>query len=495
MKIPLLYKELRALQGPTFEGRGYRELKLCIKRMVEEGRLHTADKEADIEQAMETAIIVSREIGMSPEGIRACLISPFVTDSSQLPLIGKTMGDSVATILEGIINIQQLYKKNTSIKTENFRNLLVSFAKDMRVILIMIASCTNTMRKMSAFCSDDKAKSRLANLPSYSADYMEQIAGEASFLYAPLAHKLGLYKIKSELEDISLKILEHDAYYHIKEKLNTTKAARDKYIDNFIKPIEEQLTQQGLKFHIKGRTKSIHSIWQKMKKQKCEFEGVYDLFAIRIILDSPLQKEKAQCWQAYSIITDMYQPNPKRLRDWLSIPKSNGYESLHITVLGPEQKWVEVQIRTERMDDIAEHGLAAHWRYKGVKTGERGIENWLSSIRTALEVGDNMLMMDQFKTDLQTDEVYIFTPKGDLHKLIAGATVLDFAYSIHTNIGDHCTGAIVNDKNASMTEAGERRPGDHPHLGQSDAKGSMAGLCGDGQGKIEDSSVAQRDTG
>ena len=452
MKIPLLYKELRALQGPTFEGRGYRELKLCIKRMVEEGRLHTADKEADIEQAMETAIIVSREIGMSPEGIRACLISPFVTDSSQLPLIGKTMGDSVATILEGIINIQQLYKKNTSIKTENFRNLLVSFAKDMRVILIMIASCTNTMRKMSAFCSDDKAKSRLADLPSYSTDYMEQIAVEASFLYAPLAHKLGLYKIKSELEDISLKILEHDAYYHIKEKLNTTKAARDKYIDNFIKPIEEQLTQQGLKFHIKGRTKSIHSIWQKMKKQKCEFEGVYDLFAIRIILDSPLQKEKAQCWQAYSIITDMYQPNPKRLRDWLSIPKSNGYESLHITVLGPEQKWVEVQIRTERMDDIAEHGLAAHWRYKGVKTGERGIENWLSSIRTALEVGDNMLMMDQFKTDLQTDEVYIFTPKGDLHKLIAGATVLDFAYSIHTNIGDHCTGAIVNDKNASMRQ-------------------------------------------
>ncbi len=452
MKLVPLYKELRSLQGNTFKGKHYRELRQHIERMASTSTLPPAEQQAQVIHAIETAIIVSREIGMSPEGIKACLIAPFCSDTSQIDHVRKNMGDSVATILDGIISVQQLYHRNTSIKTDNFRNLLVSFAKDMRVILLMIASCTNIMRKMSMLCSEDKEKGEGSNSPEYTPEYMERIAGEASFLYAPLAHKLGLYKIKSELEDISLKILEHDAYYHIKEKLNTTKKARDKYIENFIAPVEQKLKEQGLKFHIKGRTKSIHSIWQKMKKQKCDFEGVYDLFAIRIILDSPLQKEKAQCWQVYSIITDMYQPNPRRLRDWLSIPKSNGYESLHITVLGPEQKWVEVQIRTERMDDIAEHGLAAHWRYKGVKGGERGIENWLSSIRTALEEGDSMQMMDQFKTDLQSDEVYIFTPKGDLHKLIAGATVLDFAYSIHTNIGDHCTGAIVNEKNAPLRQ-------------------------------------------
>ena len=452
MKLVPLYKELRSLQGNTFKGKHYRELRQHIERMASTSTLPPAEQQAQVIHAIETAIIVSREIGMSPEGIKACLIAPFCSDTSQIDHVRKNMGDSVATILDGIISVQQLYHRNTSIKTDNFRNLLVSFAKDMRVILLMIASCTNIIRKMSVLCSEDKEKGEGSNSPEYTPEYMERIAGEASFLYAPLAHKLGLYKIKSELEDISLKILEHDAYYHIKEKLNTTKKARDKYIENFIAPVEQKLKEQGLKFHIKGRTKSIHSIWQKMKKQKCDFEGVYDLFAIRIILDSPLQKEKAQCWQVYSIITDMYQPNPRRLRDWLSIPKSNGYESLHITVLGPEQKWVEVQIRTERMDDIAEHGLAAHWRYKGVKGGERGIENWLSSIRTALEEGDSMQMMDQFKTDLQSDEVYIFTPKGDLHKLIAGATVLDFAYSIHTNIGDHCTGAIVNEKNAPLRQ-------------------------------------------
>ena len=463
--IIILYKELRPLQSGSFEGQAYRDLKQYIIKAVSDNNVKarfyegggnipvsTRQIRQQMVQALETAIIVSREIGMSSEGIKACLLAPFVSNDNQIADIRKSMGNSVAAILEGMMNIQQLYRKNASNKTDNFRNLLVSFAKDMRVILLMIANCANMMRKMSALCSEDKEKDAVANLPDYSEAFMERIAGEASFLYAPLAHKLGLYKIKSELEDISLKILEHDAYYHIKEKLNTTKKARDKYIDNFIQPVERKLQEQGLKFHIKGRTKSIHSIWQKMKKQKCDVEGVYDLFAIRIILDSPIQKEKAQCWQAYSVITDMYQPNPKRLRDWLSIPKSNGYESLHITVLGPENKWVEVQIRTERMDDIAEHGLAAHWRYKGVKNGERGIENWLSSIRTALEEGDGMQMMDQFTTDLQTDEVYIFTPKGDLHKLVAGATVLDFAYSIHTNIGDHCTGAIVNDKNASMRQ-------------------------------------------
>ena len=300
----------------------------------------------------------------------------------------------------------------------------------MRVILIMIADRVNLMRQIR-----DTANTK---------DKVE-VSREAAYLYAPLAHKLGLYKLKSELEDLSLKYLEHDAYYMIREKLSETKQSRDAYIEKFIKPISERLTAAGLNFHIKGRTKSIHSIWQKMKKQKCPFEGVYDLFAIRIILDAPVEREKMQCWQVYSIVTDMYQPNPKRLRDWLSVPKSNGYESLHITVLGPEQKWVEVQIRTERMDEVAERGVAAHWRYKGVK-GETGLDEWLTNIRQMLETSDGMEAMDQFKMDLYEDEVYVFTPKGDLLKFPKGAIVLDMAYHIHSKIGNACVGARIDNK-------------------------------------------------
>ena len=266
-----------------------------------------------------------------------------------------------------------------------------------------------------------------------------------------MAHKLGLYKLKSELEDLSLKYLEHDAYYMIKDKLNATKRSRDAYIEKFIQPIDDKLKQMCIKCHIKGRTKSIHSIWQKMKKQQCGFEGIYDLFAIRIIIDSPIDQEKMLCWQTYSLITDMYQPNPKRLRDWLSVPKSNGYESLHITVLGPENKWVEVQIRTERMDEIAERGLAAHWRYKGIK-GESGLDEWLGNIRSALESNDNLQLMDQFKMDLYEDEVFVFTPKGDLIKFPKGATILDFAYRIHSGIGNKCVGGRINGRNVPIRE-------------------------------------------
>ena len=287
---------------------------------------------------------------------------------------------------------------------------------------------------------------------SENEEARQQVSNEAAYLYAPLAHKLGLYKLKSELEDLSLKYTEHDVYYHIKDKLNATKASRDKYIAAFIEPIQKKLEQAGLKFHMKGRTKSIHSIYQKMKKQKCPFEGVYDLFAIRIIIDSPIEKEKQECWQVYSIVTDMYMPNPKRLRDWLSVPKSNGYESLHTTVMGPEGKWVEVQIRTERMDDIAERGLAAHWRYKGVK-GETGLDEWLTTIRETLENADSDLdVMDQFKLELYEDEVFVFTPKGDLYKLAKGATVLDFAFTIHSKLGCKCIGAKVNGKNAQLRQ-------------------------------------------
>ena len=306
----------------------------------------------------------------------------------------------------------------------------------MRVVLIMIADRVNLMRQIRD-TQNTEAKTRAAE--------------EASYLYAPLAHKLGLYKLKSELEDLSLKYLEHDAYYMIKENLNATKRSRDAYIEKFIAPLGEKLAGMGIKCHIKGRTKSIHSIWQKMKKQKCGFNGIYDLFAIRIIIDSPLSEEKMQCWQAYSLITDMYQPNPKRLRDWLSVPKSNGYESLHITVLGPENKWVEVQIRTERMDEIAEKGLAAHWRYKGIKS-ESGLDDWLKNIRAALENNDNLQLMDQFKMDLYEDEVFVFTPKGDLLKFPKGAPILDFAYHIHSGVGNKCVGGKINGKNVPIRE-------------------------------------------
>ena len=385
--------------------------------------------------SLQTAAIAVKDIGLKRDSVIAILLHQSVQDGYiTLEDIDNRFGKSVAKIIYGLIRIQTLYQKNPIIESENFRNLLLSFAEDMRVILIMIADRVNLMRQIRD--AEDK-------------EAQHKVAEEASYLYAPLAHKLGLYQLKRELEDLSLKYLEHDAYYLIKDKLNATKASRDAYINQFIAPVRERLTAGGLRFHIKGRTKSIHSIWQKMKKQKCGFEGIYDLFAIRIILDTPLEKEKIQCWQAYSIVTDMYQPNPKRLRDWLSVPKSNGYECLHITVLGPEKKWVEVQIRTERMDEIAEHGLAAHWRYKGIKE-EGGLDDWLASIRAALEAGDNLEVMDQFKSDLYEKEIYVFTPKGDLLKFPKGATILDFAYHIHSKVGNQCVGGKINAKNVSL---------------------------------------------
>ena len=381
--------------------------------------------------SFQTAHIVVEEIGLRRDSVLAVLLRPGIEEGAvTVEEVRTQYGESVARILHGLQRIQELYQKNPVIETENFRNLLLSFAEDMRVILIMIADRVNLMRQIR----DTKHEEAKRN-----------VSEEAAYLYAPLAHKLGLYKLKSELEDLSLKYLEHDSYYHIKDKLSETKKSRDAYIERFIKPISEKLTEAGLKFHIKGRTKSIHSIWQKMKKQKCQFEGVYDLFAIRIIIDTPIDKEKMYCWQTFAIITSMYQPNPKRLRDWLSVPKSNGYESLHITVLGPEQKWVEVQIRTERMDEVAERGVAAHWRYKGVKS-ETGLDEWLTNIRLMLETSDGMEAMDQFKMDLYEDEVFVFTPKGDLYKFPKGATVLDFAYHIHSKIGNACVGARINNK-------------------------------------------------
>jgi GTP pyrophosphokinase len=387
--------------------------------------------------AAQTAAILEEEIGLKGDAIQAVYLIPEIEDGRlTMEQVKERYDDQVVRILHGLNRIQQLYQKNPVVESENFRNLLLSFAEDMRVILIMIADRVNLMRQIR---DTERVDAKL------------EVSQEAAYLYAPLAHKLGLYKLKSELEDLSLKYMEHDAYYMIKEKLNETKASRDAYIASFIKPVEEKVKAAGIKCHIKGRTKSIHSIWQKMQKQKCPFEGVYDLFAIRIIIDCPEELEKMQCWQAYSIVTDMYQPNPKRLRDWLSVPKSNGYESLHITVLGPEQKWVEVQIRTERMDEIAERGVAAHWRYKGVK-GEGGLDEWLTNIRTMLESSEGLEAMDQFKMDLYEDEVFVFTPKGDLFKFPVGATVLDFAYHIHSKIGNQCTGGRINGKAVSFRQ-------------------------------------------
>lgn len=321
-----------------------------------------------------------------------------------------------------------------TMKTENFRNLLVGQAADMRVILILIALNVVMLRRVK---------------DTHAVAEQQHLSVLAANVYAPLAHKLGLYRMKSELEDLSLKYLEHDAYYMIKENLNATKKSRDAYIERFLAPIREKLDASGLKYHMKGRTKSIHSIWQKMKKQKCGFNGVYDLFAIRIILDSKPKNEVGDCWKVFSLITDMYESNLKRLRDWVTVPKSNGYESLHITVLGPEDKWVEVQIRTERMDEVAEHGLAAHWRYKGIKSSADGVDTWLAGIRSALESGEDPQLS---KESLHETAIYVFTPKGDLYKLPAGATLLDFAYSIHTGVGNKCVGGIVNGKNVPIRQ-------------------------------------------
>ena len=432
-----LTKEIHEMLNDTLTGTDVERLRTHIHSEIEARHIERDRFGLNpVLKALMTAKVAVGDIGLRRDSLLAIMLYESVLRGHyDTTLARKDFGEGVATILQGLVRVQELYSKTPIVESENFRNLLLSFAEDMRVVLIMIADRVCLMRQ-------------IRDTPNKEAQH--EVAEEASYLYAPLAHKLGLYQLKSELEDLSLKYLEHDAYYLIKEKLNATKRSRDAYIERFIGPVSKHLTEAGLKFHIKGRTKSIHSIWQKMKKQKCGVDGIYDLFAIRIILDSPLEKEKMQCWQAYSIVTDMYQPNPKRLRDWISVPKSNGYECLHITVLGPEQKWVEVQIRTERMDEVAEHGLAAHWRYKGVKADGGGMEEWLASIRTALEAGDNLEVMDQFKLDLYEDEVYAFTPKGDLLMFPKGATVLDFAYHIHSRVGDTCVGGKVNGKNVSF---------------------------------------------
>ena len=462
-----LYQKIREQIAPTLQEGDEERVRQMVMNAIES---HQVNRDVfglnPILLSFQTAQLVVEEIGLRRDGVMAVLLRPNVEQGLiTIDEVRTHFGESIARILHGLQRIQELYQKNPVIESENFRNLLLSFAEDMRVILIMIADRVNLMRQIKD--ANIEVRGQKSEVRENSR---REVSQEAAYLYAPLAHKLGLYKLKSELEDLSLKYLEHDAYYHIKEKLSETKKNRDAYIQRFIQPVSDRLSEAGLTFHIKGRTKSIHSIWQKMKKQQCAFEGVYDLFAIRIILEvrgeglevrEQHRREIMQCWQAFAIVTSMYQPNPKRLRDWISVPKTNGYESLHITVLGPEQKWVEVQIRTERMDEVAERGVAAHWRYKGVKS-ESGLDDWLTNIRSMLETSDGMEAMDQFKMDLYEDEVFVFTPKGDLYKFPKGATVLDFAYHIHSKIGSSCVGARINNKVVTLRQ--ELQSGDQVEI-------------------------------
>ncbi len=345
--------------------------------------------------------------------------------------------DDIAHVVHGLLHVAPLYKKQAAVENENFHRLLLTFAEDVRVILIMTVDRLSLMRTINHHPNEK---------------FVHEIASESRYLYAPLAHKLGLYAIKTELEDLSLKYLNNKVFSQIATRLQETKQERDQYVEDFIKPIDERLRQEGLKFELKGRTKSINSIWQKMQKQGVDLSGIYDLFAIRIILDTTPKDEKRACWLAYSIVTDIYKANPSRFKDWITIPKSNGYESLHITVYGPGDKWVEVQIRSRRMDETAERGVAAHWRYKGIKS-EGNVDQWMNEVREMLEASGQegqMSLMRSMDINLYNDEVFVFTPKGDLIRLPQGATILDFAFHIHSRVGSTCMGGKVDGKNQKI---------------------------------------------
>ncbi len=392
--------------------------------------------EPEILHALSVARIIAGEMGLGLTSIITALLHDSYNNLSLTPKeLEKEFGKKVVEILNGFSRITSIDSMQSSYQAENFRKLLLSLADDVRVILIKLIERLEYMR----------------NLDNAPEKERVPMASETYFLYAPLAHRLGFYNIKSEMEDLAVKYLEPEQYNYVDCRLRQTTASRNKLIRDFSVPLKEKLEKQGFRFTIKSRTKSIHSIMLKMKKQSVEFEEVYDLFAVRIIIDSPGENEKSDCWRAYSIVTDLYQPNPSRLRDWISIPKSNGYESLHTTVVGPRGKWVEVQIRSMRMDEIAEKGLAAHFKYKGIK-GEGGLDSWLSKMREILESPEkeDNAFIDQVRSGLYTDEVFVFTPKGDLRQLPAGATVLDFAFEIHTDVGSSCVGAKVNGKNVTI---------------------------------------------
>lgn len=426
------YKDFYKHEVPLLSNPIKKQLKSDLKTSLEEGII-------DIERIMKmmrVAGIAHREIQLRHHTIESVLLYPILNKKITADHIKINYSSTTAEIVEGLAKVQSLYEKHVSVQSENFRKLLLSLVGDVRVIMIMIIERLDTMRHLSEMTKEEQ----------------QEISQEVSYLYAPLAHRMGLYGIKTELEDLSLKYTSYDIYKEIAHKLNETKKSRDAYIHKFIEPVKKRLQENNLKFEIKGRTKSIYSIWNKMRKQQVPFEKVYDLFAIRIIIDCDETEEKSACWRAYSVVTDMYTANTNRLRDWISMPKSNGYESLHITVMGPEGKWVEVQIRTERMDEIAEKGVAAHWKYKGGKSDSANTDLWLKNLRDMLENSSesNKEIIDEFKMQLYNDNIFVFTPKGDLIELPKGATVLDFAFNIHSKVGSKCTGALIDNHHVSF---------------------------------------------
>ncbi|WP_165026243.1 RelA/SpoT family protein [Dysgonomonas sp. ZJ279] len=431
------FKKLLAGLEANLSPKEMQDLRPVIKKSLADGIYNRDEKIGSVtDLTINTIFIMIEELGLKNAAILAMVLyRPVTHHTITIEEVGKTFGTDVAEIVKGLMKVNALDANQSALASENYIKLLLSFAEDMRVILIKIASRLYLMRTAE----------------QYEEQFRMKLIIEVCYLYTPLAHKLGLYKIKTEFEDLYLKYTDRESYDYILQKISESKAARDKYIEEFIAPIDEKLKETGLNYDIKGRVKSISSINNKLKKQKIDFESIYDLFAIRIILTSDLEKEKAECWQIYSIVADLYTPNPKRLKDWLSIPKSNGYESLHTTVMGPQSRWVEVQIRTRRMDEIAERGLAAHWKYKGLKSQSR-VDDWLTNLREMLENKsmDTNEKLEDFKLDLYDDEIYVFTPKGDLHKLPHGATILDFAFSIHSRIGSTCVSGKVNGKNVSI---------------------------------------------
>ncbi|MEX2483751.1 MAG: RelA/SpoT family protein [Brumimicrobium sp.] len=379
------------------------------------------------------AKICAEEMGLGSTAVICALLHDTVEDTYiSLDDIEDLFGETARQVIDGLTKIPEVFDEKVSIQAENFRKMILTISDDLRVVLIKLADRLHNMRTLDSMRKDKQLK----------------IASETNFLYAPLAHRLGLYTIKSELEDLCLMYMNPEAYEDVENKLKSTKAVRQRFIRRFMNPIKEALNNEGYVFDIKARTKSVSSIWRKMQSKQIPFEEVFDLFAIRIILDTPEELEKPDCWRVYSIVTDFYQPNPNRLRDWISTPRANGYESLHTTVMSPQGKWVEVQIRSERMDVIAEKGLAAHYNYKESKSGENKFDRWIGEIRDLIDSPsqDAMDFVNEFKLNLFNDEIYVFTPKGELRVLPTGATTLDFAFDIHTDIGLQCIGAKVNNK-------------------------------------------------
>jgi len=427
------YRALLRACKPTLQKGDKQMIRKAFDMALESHRdMRRKSGEPYIYHPIAVAQIAAEEIGLGTTSIVCALLHDVVEDTDVSLLdIELIFGKKVSKIIDGLTKISGIFDPNSSIQAENFRKMLLTLADDVRVILIKLADRLHNMRTMEFMPRDKQLK----------------IASETSYLYAPLAHRLGLYAIKSELEDLSMKYTDPDTYKFIAKKLNEKKAERERYVTEFVEPIKEILTEQGIEAKVFGRSKSIHSIWNKMRKKSTPFEEVYDLFAIRIIIDSQPEFEKADCWKAYSIVTDLYRPNPDRLRDWISSPKGNGYESLHTTVMGPKGQWVEVQIRTTRMNEIAEKGFAAHWKYKE-SNPDSGLDQWIQKVRDILSSPESNALdfVADFKMNLFSDEIFIFTPKGSLIQLPQYATALDFAFEIHSDLGASCIGAKVNHK-------------------------------------------------